>query len=156
MSNIKHLLKSMTFLLVYALLWLQIFGSMLNKRFYKMECPNNNESEYTKNFVCQIHRHQNGSTSITAYADLIRPLNFIKFNYIFFHKTSNKAIFNVTFEYCSSFGNAHPFVQYVLDSIKKLSNGLIHPCPYVPTVRIGIDQWTFNNNSMQLIQQKKG
>lgn len=63
----------------------------------------------------------------------------------------------MTFEYCSSFGNAHPFVQYVLDSIKKLSNGLIHPCPYAPTSKIGIDQWTFNNNlSMPLIQQNRG
>ena len=165
---------------IYAVLWMQIYGAFLvlnfycfqfdnclnffifihklNKRFYKIECPNNTESEYAKNFVCKVSKNTNGTTTITAYFDLIRPLNYIGLNYILFHKTSNQIVLNATYEYCSSFGNAHPLVQFLLNSFKKFSKNFIHPCPYEPTLKMGMENWSFdaNNISMPLIQQRKG
>ena len=123
-----------------------------------MECPKNNESVYTTNFVCGISNDRNESFAITAYADLILSINFLELHYILLHKTTNKVVLNVTFEYCSSFGNAHPFVQLILNTFKKYSNNLIHRCPYVPQKRIGLEKWPFDANVpiMALIQHQKG
>jgi len=123
-----------------------------------MECPKDNESDYATNFVCSINNDRNESFSVTAYADLIIPLNYVELHYIFMHRTTNKVVLNVTFDYCSSFGNAHPFVQLILNTLKKYSKNLIHRCPYSPQTRIGVEKWPFDANIpvMALIQHQKG
>ena len=130
----------------------------LNKRFYKIECSKNHESNYTKNFVCELNSNKNGSFSVTAYADLVRPLNYIDFSYILVHRTSNNTVFNTSFEYCSSNGNLHPFLQFFLGLLKTFAKDLIHPCPYKPANKIGIDKWFFEGSgpAVPLIQQRKG
>lgn len=130
----------------------------LNKRFYKIECSKNNESDYTKNFVCDLNSNKNGSFSVTAYGDLVRPLNYIDVSYILLHKTSNTVVFNISFEYCSSNGNAHPFLGFFINLLKTFSSNLIHACPYNPANKIGIDKWFFEGSgpSVPLIKQRKG
>lgn len=149
--------------LKYSLCSLKIYDEVfinfqLTLHFYKIECCKENETDYMKNFVCRINNHKNGSNSITAYGDLVIPINYVDFSYILIHRSSGTVIFNITFEYCSSQKNIPPYVNHLFDIFKKNSNNLIHPCPYEPQKKLGIDNFPFeaNNIVMTLIRFKPG
>lgn len=83
---------------------------------------------------------------VSAYADLVRPLTYIDFNYKLVQKSINRVLYNITFEFCSSYKDLPPYMNFILNAFKKYSNNLIHACPYKPENGIGIVNYPMEAN----------
>jgi hypothetical protein len=114
---------------------------------YKLECPKNGESTYVKDAICGIQNIKNGSYAINAYVDLIQPFNYANITLTVTFRSSNKVMFDTTFEYCSSYGHLPPFVAAVFAIIEKNSKNLIHQCPYIPAKKIGVQNFILEYTS---------
>jgi len=97
-----------------------------------------NETIYLKNIVCQLHKVENGSTGVTIHGDLRIPVNNMFINFQLFHKTSDRQLFNISFDYCSFYNNLPPFIDVIFDSLREFSSNLIHACPYSPQNELGV------------------
>lgn len=110
-----------------------------------------------KNFVCELN-NRNGSYTLTAYGDLILPVNYIDFNLKLIYRSANKVLLNITVEFCSSFGSFPPYLVSLFDVLKKYTKDFIHPCPYKPTKEMGIHEYPFEKNfaSLSLVNFPRG
>ena len=113
----------------------------------RVECPKDNETEYFENIVCELKTLQKGTYGITGYTDILIPLSFINVDYKLVHITSNKILFNYTFEYCSSYGSLPPFIHIILEYVKTLTSDFIHACPYVAQKQFGLKNFAFDANT---------
>ena len=125
---------------------------------YKLECPKENESNYIRNAVCEIQNLKNGSYAINAYVDLLIPMNYVNMSLSVVFRSSNKLMFETTFEYCSSYGHLPPFVGAVFGIIERASKNLIHPCPYLPGNKIGAENFTLDasSNILSVVNFQRG
>ena len=114
---------------------------------YKIECPKDNETTYVKNAVCGILNMKNGTYAINAYLDLVRPITYANISLTVTFRSSNKVIFDTTFEYCSSYGHLPPFVGAVFAIIEKNTKNVIHQCPYNPINRVGAENFLLDSTS---------
>jgi hypothetical protein len=112
----------------------------------KFECTKDNESEYLNNTVCKLKILKKGSYEISGYVDILIPMTYIYVDYKLIFTTSNKILFNYTFEYCSSYEHLPPFFQIVTGYIKTFSKNFIHACPYNPQKRFGLENIPFDAN----------
>lgn len=108
-----------------------------------MECPKSNETTYIENIVCTIHRQERvqsrrDSSRISIYADIIVPVNYVDLSYSLVHRTSNKVLLNVSFEFCHARKNLPLIVNLLLEIFKAASQNLVHDCPYEPIKKFGI------------------
>ena len=108
-------------------------------RFYKVECPAENDTQYLENISCKIDSQKKGSAVLSAVADLILPVTSVSINFLMIYRSLNKIMMNVTFDYCSSFNNLPPYIRIIFDMYKKYSKDLVHECPYEPKKRLGIE-----------------
>lgn len=115
--------------------------------FYKFDCPKKNESEYTDNYVCETTRSKKGVYSMTIYFDIIKTVPSMDLTYILTHQTSNKVIFNFTFDFCESYQNPHPFLKIMFMVFENNSKNLFHACPYYPIKGIGIRNFAFEEGN---------
>jgi len=97
-----------------------------------------NETIYMKNVVCQLHKVERGSNGVTVHVDLQIPMNNIFINFQLAHKTTDRLLINITFDYCSFYNNLPPFFNVIIDSLKEFSSNLIHACPYSPQNELGV------------------
>ena len=114
---------------------------------YKIECPKDNETTYVKNAVCGILNMKNGTYAINAYLDLVRPITYANISLTVTFRSSNKVIFDTTFEYCSSYGHLPPCVGAVFAIIEKNTKNVIHQCPYNPINRVGAENFLLDSTS---------
>jgi hypothetical protein len=108
-------------------------------RFYKIDCPADNETEYLENIDCQINSQKDGSMVLTAMADIVQPINSVIITYMIIYRSMNKVMVNITFDYCKSHNNLPPFIRIIFDMYKKHSEDLIHECPYAPRKHLGVE-----------------
>lgn len=107
-----------------------------------MKCPEDHESDYFKNISCIITKTKNGFSAISAHADLILPVTFMNVHIKLLHKISNTYYVDFQFEYCSSFGAFAPFLNSIMDNVKKYSKNLVRTCPYPPNIRIEVTNYS--------------
>lgn len=117
-----------------------IFG-MKSIRFYKIECSKNNESDYFKDFQCVINKLGRNNYALTVLADLVIPINFMNISVDAFYRQSNISVYNITFEFCSSFTKLPTFISVVTEIVNRFNNNLIHACPYKPKSKIGVENF---------------
>ncbi|KAL7023378.1 hypothetical protein ACKWTF_012577 [Chironomus riparius] len=110
-------------------------------RFYKIECPADNDTQYLEKISCKLSSQKQGTASLSAVADLILPVTSVNINFLIIYRSLNKIMLNVTFDYCSSYNNLPPYIRIIFDMYKKHSNDLIHECPYETKKRIGIENF---------------
>lgn len=83
---------------------------------------------------------------VSAYADLIKPVTYVDFNYYMLQKSVNRIFYNFSFEYCSSYKNLPPYMSFIVNAFKVYSNNFIHACPYKPDKGIGIVNYPMEAN----------
>lgn len=108
-----------------------------------MECSK--ETEYTSDFDCRINNEKRGSYSITFCFALNKQITYMDYTFMLIHRTSEKVLFNVTFDYCKSYKYPPPFVNLLFDIFKKYTDTLLHACPYEPIKRMGIESIPFES-----------
>ena len=86
-----------------------------------------------------MHKDSKGSNLATGIVDLMSPVNFGNLSFQFIYTSADRKIFDVNFEYCSSYGSLPPLVHLIFEVMKKYSNDLIHACPYAPQKRLGVE-----------------
>jgi len=75
---------------------------------------------------------------MTECADFVTKVNYMDVDYKLI-QLPNKILLNYTFEYCSSYDNLPPFVSVILKIFSTFSPGFIHPCPYLPMKKVGVE-----------------
>jgi len=113
----------------------------------KFECIKDNETEYFNNTICELRKgSQKGSYEISAFTDILIPLTYVNVNYKLIYKSTNKVLFNLTFEYCSSYNNLPPLIHIIVEYINNFSKNFIHACPYTPQKHIGLENFPLDAN----------
>lgn len=85
--------------------------------------------------------------------DVIKPMTYIQMDFLLGFKTSNKNLFNISFEYCKSYGNFPIILKIIFDQFKQFANNLIHSCPYEPQKRLGLENFPANKITSMVLEQ---
>lgn len=110
-------------------------------RVYRIQCSNNNETEYLDNIRCEINSLKKGFSGMTVVTDIVRPITSMTFQLQISHTTTKKLLHNITIKYCESFGNFPKFIDVLMDFVKAEFGNLIHECPYEPQKNFGIEKF---------------
>ena len=106
-----------------------------------------------KNIICKLHKVDKGSNGLTIHVDLQIPINSIFINFQLVHKTTDRLLLNITFDYCAIYDNLPPFVDAIINSLREFSNDLIHACPYRPENELGIKNFPASQIGTDLVNK---
>lgn len=110
-------------------------------RYYKLECPKENETKYFKNIVCRIENNQKTS-QLSIFADLVLSIDYVVVTYSLTHRTSQRVAINTSVEYCKTEKYKLDIINILLDIIKTASVGLTQECPLRPAKQLGLHKFS--------------